>query len=322
MSDPLVSIVTPVYNCESYIRECIVSVQSQTYSHWNYTIVDNCSSDDTLKIALEMASQDSRIRVVRNTHFVRVIENHNISVREASDDSKYCKIIAADDWMFPECIEKLVSVAEKHPNVAVVASHGIFGNHVSYCGLPYPSEVVSGRELCRRYLIEELPFMNFAAPSSVLYRTADTKRRPNFFNESNLHADAELCFELLSQRDFGFVHQILVFNRLRPDSVTSHAISVNTFLSGQLQLLRVHGASFFSPEERAALSDRLMERYYRYLAAEVFRFRDRGFWKLHREKMEQLEMPLSDARLTLHAIMYLLSVICSKRTLKKMFRLA
>ena len=47
---PLVSIVTPVYNGEKFIAECIQSVLEQTYTNWNYVIVNNCSTDKTLKI--------------------------------------------------------------------------------------------------------------------------------------------------------------------------------------------------------------------------------------------------------------------------------
>lgn len=48
---PLVSILTPVYNGEEYLAECIESVLGQTYQNWEYCIVNNCSTDRTLEIA-------------------------------------------------------------------------------------------------------------------------------------------------------------------------------------------------------------------------------------------------------------------------------
>src|SRR5689334_20495375 len=101
--NPLVSIVTPVYNGEAYLRECIESVLSQTYSNWDYTIVNNCSTDRTLEIAEEYAARDSRIRICSGDTFVRVVENHNRAFRQISPKSAYCKVLAADDWLFPEC---------------------------------------------------------------------------------------------------------------------------------------------------------------------------------------------------------------------------
>ena len=61
---PLVSVVTPVHNGEAFLRECIESVLAQTYSHWEYIIVDNCSTDRTLEIASEYAIKDTRIKIL------------------------------------------------------------------------------------------------------------------------------------------------------------------------------------------------------------------------------------------------------------------
>src|SRR5512146_3249684 len=106
--EPLVSVVTPVFNGEKYLRECVDSVLAQTYTNWHYVIVNNCSTDRTLEIAQEYAARDSRIRVVNNREFVGVDANHNNAFREISPDSKYCKVVAADDWIFPECLERMV----------------------------------------------------------------------------------------------------------------------------------------------------------------------------------------------------------------------
>ena len=57
-ASPLVSIVTPVYNGEAYLEECIESVLAQTYTHWEYIIVNNCSTDNTLDIARRYESKD------------------------------------------------------------------------------------------------------------------------------------------------------------------------------------------------------------------------------------------------------------------------
>lgn len=63
-SQPLVTVITPVYNGQEYIAECIQSVLDQTYSRWEYLIVDNCSQDRSLEIARQFASKDARIRIV------------------------------------------------------------------------------------------------------------------------------------------------------------------------------------------------------------------------------------------------------------------
>src|SRR5436190_6590278 len=107
---PLVSVVTPVYNEAEYLVECVESVLAQTYQKWEYTIVDNCSSDGSLEIARRYAAQDSRIRVFQNQHFLRAIPNHNIALRQISPASRYCKVVLGDDWIFPDCLERMVAV--------------------------------------------------------------------------------------------------------------------------------------------------------------------------------------------------------------------
>ena len=54
-SHPFVSIVSPVYNEAEYLAECIDSVLAQTYQNWDYTIVDNCSTDGSVEIAQRYA---------------------------------------------------------------------------------------------------------------------------------------------------------------------------------------------------------------------------------------------------------------------------
>src|SRR5260370_9114410 len=123
-SQPLVSVVTPVYNGAQYLSESIESVLAQTYQNWELIVVNNCSTDDSVEIARRYAAKDERIRIVENEKFLRVIPNHNHALRCISPESKFVKIVFADDWIFPNCLEEMVSLGVKHPSV------GIFGAYV------------------------------------------------------------------------------------------------------------------------------------------------------------------------------------------------
>jgi glycosyltransferase involved in cell wall biosynthesis len=305
---PLVSVVTPVYNGEQYLRECIESVLSQTYATWDYTIVNNCSTDGTLRIAEEYAARDPRIRIHDNHTFVRVIANHNIALRQISPRSKYCKVLAADDWLFPECLEKMVGVAEQHPSVAIVGAYSLYGDPgggVAWTGLPHPSTVVpGGREACRLRLLKGIYV--FGTPTAVLYRSDIVRSRDAFYNESNFHADSEACFEFLGDRDFGFVHQILTFRRMQESSLTSFSKRVNTYLPSILYELVTYGSKYLSPEELARCIRQLLRDYYRYLGKQLYGWPDREFWEYHQGKLAAAGYPLSVLRVvcaaTAHAI--------------------
>src|SRR5713101_2123198 len=246
-SEPLVSIVTPVYNGADHLAECVESILAQSYQDWECTIVNNCSIDASAEIARSYAAKDSRIRVHDNEKFLRVIANHNVALRQISPSSKYCKIVFADDWIFPECLEQMVSVAEEHPSVGIVGAYGLQGHEVMWAGLPYPSRLVSGREVCRRLFLERMYV--FGTSTSVLYRADLVRSQTAFYNEANLHADMEACVVLLKACDFGFVHQILTFKRWRPGSLGAMSEDINTLIAGYLYCLAKHGCDFLTREE-------------------------------------------------------------------------
>ena len=311
---PLVSVVTPVYNGESYLRECIDSVLAQTYDNWDYTIVNNCSTDRTLEVAREYAARDARIRVHNNESFVRVNANYNIALRQISPDSKYCKVIAADDLLFPECLEKMIRLAEDNPSVAIVGAYGIAKAKVLWVGLPYPGAIVSGgREACRLRLLGGAYV--FGTPSSVLYRSDIVSSRLAFFNESNLHADAEACLEFLGDRDFGFVHQVLTFRRDEEGTLSLFSGRINTYLPAMLGELVRYGKKYLSYEELNDRIPELLQEYYRYLGEQIFKWRGREFWSFHRKKLDSVGYPLSTARLAAYASFYILDLVLNpKRT--------
>jgi glycosyltransferase involved in cell wall biosynthesis len=130
--EPLVGVLTPVYNGEAFLAECIESVLAQTYRNFKYTIVNNCSTDRSLDIALAYAKKNPRVRVHSNDAFVDIIANHNTAFRLLPPEAKYCKIVSADDHLFPECITRMVETAEANPSAGLIGSYQISGARVRW----------------------------------------------------------------------------------------------------------------------------------------------------------------------------------------------
>ena len=293
---PLVSIVTPVFNNRDYLAECIDSILAQTYRNWDCTIVNNCCTDGSAEIADRYAAKDPRIKVCDNQQFLRAVPNHNVALRQISPESKYCKIVFADDWMFPRCLEEMVSLAEKHPSVGIVGAYGLQEHEVMWTGLPYPSELVSGREVCRRLFLEGMYV--FGTSTSVLYRSDLVRSQDPFYNEANLHADMEACFVLLKNCDFGFVHQVLTFKRWRPGSLGEITEDLQTLIPGHLHNLVAHGPDFLTREELDGCLRRHLSEYYNFLAVSLIRGRrDKKFWDYHRRKLAESGVGFSRTRL-------------------------
>jgi glycosyltransferase involved in cell wall biosynthesis len=296
-SAPLVSIVTPAYNEEKYIAECVESVLAQSYSNWEYTIVNNCSDDGTLAVAQKYAAADPRMRVISNSTLIPAVANFNHALRQISSSSKYCKMVLADDWMFPECLERMVALMEKHPSVGIVGAFGLTGAFVLWSGLPYGSSVVSGGEVCRQRLLGG-PYV-FGSPTSVLFRADLVRSRDPFFNESNVHAaDTEACFESLKSADFGFVHQVLTFSRERDGSLFQNSRELNASAADILHELVVYGPHYLTPDEHAKCLDTTLSKYYDFLATSLLQGRDKSFWDYHKEKLKEDGTGFSYARLS------------------------
>lgn len=307
---PLVSIVTPAYNEEKHLAECVESVLAQTYANWDYTIVNNCSTDATQAIAQKYADRDPRIRIVTNSTLIPAVANFNLALRQISPASKYCKMILADDWIFPECLERMVAVMEEYPSVGIVGAYGIANPWVVWTGLPYPSHFVPGREVCRRRLLGG-PYV-FGSPTSVLYRSDRVRSHDPFYNESNMQSDSEACFELLKNCDFGFVHQVLTFSPERSGSLLEASRKLNTAAAGVLHEVVVYGPHYLTPQEHSDCLATTVSKYYDFLATSFLQRRRGEFWDYHRRRLKEEGVEFSRARL---------ACTVGRRFLSRLFRL-
>jgi len=295
-NEPLVSVLTPVYNGEKFIAECIESVLKQTYSNFEYIIVNNCSKDRTLEIAKSYAAKDSRIRIHDNTDFVGVIENHNLAFSLISPHAKYVKVVSADDWIFPECLTKMVELAEANPTVAMVGTLMIAGKQVMNAGLEYEKKVVKGPEICRATLLGG-PYV-FGAPSSLLYRADLVRATKAFYPNPNAHSDTTACYQVLQHWDFGFVHQVLAYAQIHEASQTSKSIKYGTIRRSAIADLARFGPIYLTREEFEARLEHLMGYYYLWLVGALYANRkDRAFWSMQKKELEDVGVPLHYVKL-------------------------
>jgi glycosyltransferase involved in cell wall biosynthesis len=320
--EPLVSVLTPVYNGEDFLAECIESVLRQTFTNFEYLIVNNCSTDRSLEIALSYAKKDDRIRVHSNDRFVGVIENHNLAFSLISPTAKYCKVVSADDFIFADCLSHMIEVAEANPSAGIVGSYQLAGRgEVNWQGFQYPRAVFSGREICRRIFLEGRPSFGFGAPTSLLYRVDLIRSRKAFYPNSSPHADTSACFECLRNSDFGFAYQVLSYQRIHKETQSSRSAQVNRYASAYLSDLKHYGPSYLSQEELARALKRQLANYHRFLAVNVIPFKGKDFWHYHKSALEELGYPLTLTMLLKAAAMTILrEMLNPERALRKLWK--
>jgi glycosyltransferase involved in cell wall biosynthesis len=291
--DPLVTVLTPVYNTEAYLPECIESVLAQTYENWEYVIVDNRSTDRSRELAEEYARRDTRVRVRAHEDHLEMLPNWNRALAELSPASEYCKVVHADDWLYPECLARMVDVAERNPSVGVVGAYRLEENRVNLDGLPAWVEVAPGRKVGRYSLLGGRYL--FGSPSALLIRSELIRARENFYNERNLHADTEICYDLLRETDFGFVHQVLTFTRRHNEAATTFANRVKTHVPGKLLVLLKYGTYYLDEDEFDRLLGKLARHYSRSLLKGLFQLRmvrDPDYRKYHRTIVRQISQEM------------------------------
>jgi len=108
----LVSIITPTYNCGSFIAETIRSVQSQSYFDWEMLIIDDCSTDNTAEIVADLADKDSRIKYHCLEKNSGAAIARNTALRMA--EGRWIAFLDSDDLWQPDKLEKQINFMEKN----------------------------------------------------------------------------------------------------------------------------------------------------------------------------------------------------------------
>ena len=324
---PLVSVVTPVYNGENFITECIESVLAQTYQNWEYVIVNNCSTDRTPEIIKEYVNRDERIRIYHNDDFLTSIQNQSHALKQISAESKYCKVVHADDWLFPKCIAEMVKLAEMDSSIGVVGSYMLQGNKIVCDGLPppegnggcqYPVTIMSGRDVCRFDIYGAGRPSVFGCPSTLLIRSDIIRDKDEqFYDEQHLFADRDVCYKILQNSNFGFIYQVLSFMRQHEGQEHSIMHRVDGWIACRFYLLKKYGRIYLSKNEYQELLDKKLYEYYNFIKYNSLRrFRlekEDPFWKYHLKYLNLSGYPLSSAKIVRYAFAEMLDIVLNPK---------
>lgn len=112
MTNDLVSIIMPSYNCGEYVEDTIRSVQAQTYVNWEIIFVDDCSTDDTIARVSAIKEKDPRIRLYQNKGNLGAAVSRNKALREVK--GRWVAFLDSDDQWMPDKLEKQVRFMEEN----------------------------------------------------------------------------------------------------------------------------------------------------------------------------------------------------------------
>lgn len=305
----LVSIITPFYNSGDTLERCIKSVLSQSYSDFEYILADNRSTDGSSQIAQSYAAADKRIRYIHFEEFLPQLPNYNRALQRMAPEARYCKIVQADDYLYPSCVEQMLDLALPHPEIGVVGALRMTEDTIDPPNAGSIPAVSRGADICRATLRGEI--YAFGSQTSVMYRADLVRAKPEFFPINAQFADTDAAYDLLRRSDFGFCHQLLTHTTRDPKSLYGRVSSYDSPLLNQYMTMHRIGDEFFTASEASKLKRDLSRAYYTRLARALARRPDRAHYlRFHRSVLRNtagmdvnpVNVLAAFARLTMHAL--------------------
>lgn len=163
LSSPTVSVVLTVYNGESYVDDAVESILSQSFSDFEFIIIDDGSNDGTVVVINQF--EDERIRLFQQENQGRA-NSLNKGLRAAKGE--YVAIIDDDDIAHSKRLESQVEFLDSHPDVSAVGS---------WFKVVDPTNQAEGKVMTppvdSNQIMKILPQTNPLAHSTMLYRKAD-----------------------------------------------------------------------------------------------------------------------------------------------------
>lgn len=207
----LVSIITPVYNCQDFIEETIKTVLSQDYDNLEYIVVNDGSTDNTYEI---LCKYDKHIKIINQKNEGQPSALNNGWAMSSGD---YIGYLSADDTLEPNAISSLVETLENNPNS--ILSYGDWGLINSNSK---PIRNISGKDYSKFDLKNKL--ICVVGPGSIFKReifisyggwNTEFKRVPDF----------EFFYRICESGDFIRVKKKLANFRIHSNSYSSARIS-------------------------------------------------------------------------------------------------
>jgi glycosyltransferase involved in cell wall biosynthesis len=183
--NPIISIITPVYNLEAYLAETLDSIKNQTYSSWECIIINDGSTDNTEKVALNYCKEDARFHYFyQENKGVSAARNYGI----AQSKGEYIMPLDGDDLIMPPYCEEAIRVFKTYPDVKMVTCEGeYFGN-------------AEGKIKVEAYSFSHLLYHNLFFCTSF-FKRLDYDKTGGFDASFSLGEDWDFWLSLLHEED-------------------------------------------------------------------------------------------------------------------------
>lgn len=208
---PLISVIMPAYNAQSYIEQAISSVLTQSVTDLELLVIDDGSQDNTRQIVTDIAEKDHRVRLLVNEQNMGAAGTRNRGLELCR--GQYVALLDSDDYYLEGMLQSMLNRAEET------------GADIIYCSYAIVDE--DGKPLCNDFIVpEETDFESSLVRSVITCSTVlmgGELARNNRFPLGLYHEDIALWFQILrSGGTARGVPQVLAAYRQRRDSKTAN----------------------------------------------------------------------------------------------------
>jgi len=213
--EPLVSICIPMYNAEKTIGKTIASIIGQIYKNIEIIIIDNCSSDASVKIIQRY--QDPRIRLIRNNIHLPIGE-YNWNRCFSYANGEFLAIFHADDVYLPQMVSRQVETFKKFPMIGGVFTQGnIIDEEDTIIGeFKLPPEIRDSEPCSYQKIFNAaLEYADFLpTPSAMLQRDLYQKLSPFRYDQFGSASDFDLWLRAAAVAPLVILHEKLMNYRV------------------------------------------------------------------------------------------------------------
>lgn len=213
----LISIIVPIYNVEEYLKDCLDSIQKQTYQNYDCIMINDGSTDSSREIA-ETYLVDSRFRLINQG----LSAARNTGFRNLKEESSFVAFVDSDDYIDPLFLEKLTEQISEDVDI-------IEGTIQSYKeGIYYNLLQIHQDKMVFTTVEEKLEqLVSQGLRTSVfpkLYRKS--LLNDNFFPKGFIFEDLEVIPELVTfSKKWVKIQDVLYYYRIRENSITTKSFS-------------------------------------------------------------------------------------------------
>lgn len=144
---PVISVIMSVYNCSKTLSKSIDSILAQTFKNWELIICDDCSKDETAKIAKAYAERYPNIKFITNKQNKGLAYSLNHCLEYAKGE--YIARQDGDDYSLPHRLETQLSFLKDHTRYAIVGSAAILFDENGIWGERRPPEIPTKNDLIK-----------------------------------------------------------------------------------------------------------------------------------------------------------------------------